>query len=764
MDAPARSIDALAITLDWDDTVEDSPILQSQVVDQLVAMQGAGLNCGILSAVKCRKRYEEGVGEKLRAAGVSAFPVLKRRSFIATAMALSLELRRLQKSTTVRSGYVRGLWGALAIAIANPLRPISYVYDVRGDLSDESDARGARGVKGAARSFLERRGIKRASNVTAVSGYLRDLVRTRYDVECADVIPSCVPFPPESHCLKSGTRPIVLAFSGGLSHYQQVGPMLDLWQLLLSEPDVNFLLLTIKDLSRFPEVAARIESFGERLSHMSVPREGVSEILRSADVGFMLRDRRALNRAASPVKFAEYLAAGLAVVGSPETGDIHSHIEQHNVGTLVDPTDVETGANRVRMLLSELRTDRNAFRSRSLDLCRNLYTWESYANVHKRLYNSSNDCHIEFRAPCPPTPAVDKCTSDLAIYGAVPPPYGGVSVHVRRLASRLNEAGVDYMVYSPGAYRHPEDRVKSIKKGHVAFLRFLTSVKEPVVHLHTVNLTALSAAARILRSRRKRVIATIHNSEMLRSSRGDNRVPSWCVKALGQVDHFVAVSAEIQLQLESVGIDRSRVSVSPAFLPPSPDETSSANVPFKVQGFLNLHSPVIGTQGFFGNHISGEHVYGFELIAQLISRLKVSFPGVGVYTAISGIRDKSHKSKILQLRREMGIENEWMLFEGSLPAVATYRQCDLFLRPTLTDGDSVSVRECLNLGIPVVASDAVERPDGCVLYDNLDLNSLEASVHRAIETPWTPPVVADGFEVVMAAYEKCGVRPFRRAA
>ncbi|MGB8508341.1 MAG: hypothetical protein WCD76_08045, partial [Pyrinomonadaceae bacterium] len=37
---------------------------------------------------------------------------------------------------------------------------------------------------------------------------------------------------------------------------------------------------------------------------------------------------------------------------------------------------------------------------------------------------------------------------------------------------------------------------------------------------------------------------------------------------------------------------------------------------------------------------------------------------------------------------------------------------DLFLRTTLYDGDAISVREALHIGVPVIATDNGMRPDG----------------------------------------------------
>ena len=47
------------------------------------------------------------------------------------------------------------------------------------------------------------------------------------------------------------------------------------------------------------------------------------------------------------------------------------------------------------------------------------------------------------------------------------------------------------------------------------------------------------------------------------------------------------------------------------------------------------------------------------------------------------------------------------------------------MRSTFADGDAITVREALDLGIPVVASDVVARPPGAVLFttgDEADLS------------------------------------------
>ena len=58
-----------------------------------------------------------------------------------------------------------------------------------------------------------------------------------------------------------------------------------------------------------------------------------------------------------------------------------------------------------------------------------------------------------------------------------------------------------------------------------------------------------------------------------------------------------------------------------------------------------------------------------------------------------------------------------------MPHAVTLRatqECDLLLRTTLYDGDSVSVREALYIGTPVIATDNGMRPEGVCLIPPSD--------------------------------------------
>lgn len=85
-------------------------------------------------------------------------------------------------------------------------------------------------------------------------------------------------------------------------------------------------------------------------------------------------------------------------------------------------------------------------------------------------------------------------------------------------------------------------------------------------------------------------------------------------------------------------------------------------------------------------------------------------------------------------------------------------KCDVFVRPTNTDGDAVSLREALYFWIPSVASDAVQRPEGTVLFNSRDIDDFTAKVKDMIDIYERYKRISetvkmeDNFEKIMEVY------------
>jgi glycosyltransferase involved in cell wall biosynthesis len=395
--AESREIDALFVFLDIGFLLENTSVFQSQVGDQLIALRRMGYTAGLLASARDRAIFDRVIGQRLRDAGVEVW-LVDQTNFPQLLLRLSAALRRLTVTRHVRRAYVRGIWGAAAIALAGRRHKLPYVYDLRGSLADEMRAVGSSAPKRAFYEGLERWCIAGADRVSAVTRALADTVARAHHRERVCVVPCCIDPPLMTVPAEAAARrrqelgfapdDCVLVYSGGLSFYQQVPAMLTIWRRLRDDPAIRFLLLTNEDPHAAPMFVGDLSVFGDRLLHLSLPRSEIALTLASADLGFMLRDSRELNRVASPVKFPEYLCAGLAVVASPGTGDASGLIEQHQVGTLVDPGDIDGGVEAVRAMIRRWRAEPSGFKNRARELVRIHYDWHAHAGTFQELYGA----------------------------------------------------------------------------------------------------------------------------------------------------------------------------------------------------------------------------------------------------------------------------------------------------------------------------------------------------------------------------------------
>lgn len=352
----------------------------------------------------------------------------------------------------------------------------------------------------------------------------------------------------------------------------------------------------------------------------------------------------------------------------------------------------------------------------------------------------------------------------IAIYATLPPPYGGVSVHVERLIGVAEEECIPVKLYD---WRKSGNTIKNYTYAGPTLSRiinvfyFLFKFKEPAIHFHNNGVSTLIPAIFIASFRGKHVFLTIHGEKLIQEYKKCSVVRRFLLKkALSRCDHLFCVSSSIAKWAAALGCSFSSISLSPAFIKPTRDQISEENLSDEMKKFLRSHSPIIGTHGWFGSFVGGKHVYSFELIAEMAVQIRKKFPNCGIYTVVSGNYSEKHREDIFLKRQQNELDKDWMIIEEPFHAASLFSRSDLFIRPTITDGDSVSVRECLSLGVPVIASDAVFRPEGCVLFRNLDLSDLMEKAQEVLgnlslyKEKVQDIQIGDASEEVLAVYKE----------
>ncbi|HDZ21307.1 hypothetical protein LCGC14_0181340 [marine sediment metagenome] len=326
---------------------------------------------------------------------------------------------------------------------------------------------------------------------------------------------------------------------------------------------------------------------------------------------------------------------------------------------------------------------------------------------------------------------------DVAIIGGYPPPYGGVSVHIERLHGYLQSQDFPFILYD--AYRRTR-RDNIVPLGWpkiVSYLWRILTTPAKVVHLHTSRnfIRVLATFAAMLG--RKKLVISVHGSSLANGyGKGSNALgramTSWAMRRAG---HVVAVNPEIAELCKTIGLAADRVTILPAFIPLPPDRIGPERIPAEARAFIETHSPTLVGAGWFGTIVNGQDVYQFNFMLRALAQLREKHPNTGQVLLISGTHDEAFRQQTLALRDELGLADAVMVVDGVRTDVACsiYQACDVFVRPTTTDGDSVALREALHLHKPCVVSDAIPRPEGCQVVATGDLAQYVAQLTAMLD-------------------------------
>jgi glycosyltransferase involved in cell wall biosynthesis len=217
---------------------------------------------------------------------------------------------------------------------------------------------------------------------------------------------------------------------------------------------------------------------------------------------------------------------------------------------------------------------------------------------------------------------------------------------------------------------------------------------------------------------------TIHSGmapEYLRRTTASRRIAARIACAM--YDRVICVNEEIADAVAWLGIPRHQLEVKPAFMPVSREESA---VPEQLDRWMNRH-PM-----FLSVTLSFRPEYGFDFLIDALSRLNRTYPELGCLV-MGGGEDRTAAEELVRARR-LG---ENVFLAGDLDhqlCLTAISRSTAFVRPTFRDGDSISVREAMSMGVPVVASNVGTRPDGTLLFEAGDIEALIGQVEDALST------------------------------
>ncbi|NOX90117.1 MAG: glycosyltransferase [Calditrichaeota bacterium] len=309
----------------------------------------------------------------------------------------------------------------------------------------------------------------------------------------------------------------------------------------------------------------------------------------------------------------------------------------------------------------------------------------------------------------------------VEIWGTYPPPYGGVSVHIKRLFHGLktkSEFNAVLLNFN-GELHQPDENIFKVRSVLLQF--FKLPFKSPrIIHLHARKRFSWFLLA-MLGWRHTKVL-TLHNQTLRDDARG---LKKWLISlALKKFQRIFLNDPDFkQFLIRTFRVKNESLFLVGAFIPPLNSEFKG--VPDEIRKFRRKKQFLISFVAWMLVREKGKDIYGVDSILRLMKTLKNDGIDVGLVLILPQIGDADYYRKILNEITQSGLKEDILLIQKPIPnAFEIWGICDLFIRPTLSDIEGMSVKEALYVGTPVIASDVCLRPESCLVYPAGDFNRL----------------------------------------
>ena len=319
--------------------------------------------------------------------------------------------------------------------------------------------------------------------------------------------------------------------------------------------------------------------------------------------------------------------------------------------------------------------------------------------------------------------------SSVLLVGPIPPPLGGVSVHLKRLKNMLNKKGYKTAVF------YTSRQNKSIFFNSIRLFHLLRANNYDVVHIHGYFRAYILIILLTKTLKKYRIFYTAHNPRLFDKKYKINRVI--LRRFIEKLDCLVVVANHILENFEENKVKIScRLMVQNAFLPPPLEEEKGILQSYlpETHKFIYSHKPLIIANAWQINFYQNVDLYGLDLCIELTSRLKKEFPKIGFLFALANQSNYPEyieliKNRIIKLK----LSENFYIMKGQKELWPLFKKADLCIRPTVTDGDAISVREALYFKCPVIASDVIRRPEGTITFENRNIDKLYLNVRKILK-------------------------------
>jgi glycosyltransferase involved in cell wall biosynthesis len=317
----------------------------------------------------------------------------------------------------------------------------------------------------------------------------------------------------------------------------------------------------------------------------------------------------------------------------------------------------------------------------------------------------------------------------VIIVGGLPPPIGGVTVHIQRLHDYMDKCGVDHFVISQ--FNSSIKKNVKILRGIriLKFFQLLYLIKKldgEIVHVHAsyfVNLIYGGLFFKLI-APSKKFILTIHSGLFKMPNKFHPKYFIY-LKILSSFDYIICINeSQRTFFKEALNYSNKRLPIIPSYITVQNIESKITSRTVDLYNSLRREVKyILFCTGFLNE------IYGFDILLDAINT--ITDINIGLlfvyYTGINREYEKKLKSKIksnLNIRQLYNVSSDDFLF--------LLKNSDLLIRPSRSDSYGTVIPDALFFGVPAVASDVCPRHEGTILFKNENVNDLRMKIIEAL--------------------------------
>jgi hypothetical protein len=294
--------------------------------------------------------------------------------------------------------HARGYLPAIVLHYLKRFLPVKYIFDMRGVYIDELKLlqnMSENNIRIRLWRHLEKKAIESSELAVVVSKPFADYVK-KIDPEVniyiiKNSIVKKIIREEEYRTIRNEYRTKlgienkkVWIYSGSGYKWQLIPQMISLFKIASEiDRDIHFLMICRDKTDEIDHIFKEFNVSDELFTIISVTAEEVNKYLIAGDIGILLRENSVINEVSDPLKFVEYLHAGLLVVISKYIGDTEEIVIKHELGLVLDSFE-ESNFRKYLDSLNKMLINRNPIKI--INTAKTIYDFDKSLGLYRDCY------------------------------------------------------------------------------------------------------------------------------------------------------------------------------------------------------------------------------------------------------------------------------------------------------------------------------------------------------------------------------------------